>query len=93
MIYRGTLTYAGKYTRERAEAALRNGRADLIGFGRPFVANPDLPARLRHGWPLAVPDGSRFFGGTAAGYTDYPVVDRQSAHTPAPVTAMSNASL
>lgn len=93
MIYRGTLIYAGKYTRERAEAALRNGWADLIGFGRPFVANPDLPARLRHGWPLAVPDGSRFFGGTAAGYTDYPVVDRQSAHTPAPVTAMSNASL
>ena len=72
LVYRGTLVYAGKYTRERAEDALRNGWADLIGFGRPFVANPDLPARLRHGWPLAVPDATRFFGGAAQGYTDYP---------------------
>ncbi|GAB2190214.1 alkene reductase [Sessilibacter sp. MAH1] len=72
MIYGGTLIYAGKYTLERAEAALRDGWADLIGFGRPFVANPDLPARLLHGWPLAVPDSARFFGGAAAGYIDYP---------------------
>ncbi|MFW5393147.1 alkene reductase [Yersinia sp. 2544 StPb PI] len=50
MIYRGTMIYAGKYTAERAEAALGNGWADLIGFGRPFVANPDLPERLRNGW-------------------------------------------
>lgn len=88
MIYRGTPIYAGKCTRERAEAALRNGWTDLIGFGRPFVANPDLPERLRHGWPLAVPEGSRFFGGAAAGYTDYPVFAPQSARTPAPVTEM-----
>lgn len=72
LTYRGTLIYAGKYTRERAETALRNGWADLIGFGRPFVANPDLPERLNNGWPLAVPDANRFFGGAAAGYTDYP---------------------
>lgn len=72
MIYGGTLIYAGKYTRERAEVALRSGWADLIGFGRPFVANPDLPDRLRHGWPLAQPEAGRFFGGAAAGYTDYP---------------------
>lgn len=71
-IYRGTLIYAGKYTLERADTALRNGWADLIGLGRPFIANPDLPSRLRNGWPLAEPDGSRFFGGAAAGYTDYP---------------------
>ena len=72
MIYGGTLIYAGKYTRERAEAALQNGWADLVGFGRPFIANPDLPRRLREGLPLNAPDGGRFFGGTAAGYTDYP---------------------
>lgn len=72
LIYRGTLIYAGKYTAERAEAALRNGWADLIGFGRPFVANPDLPNRLRQGLPLNQPDGSHFFGGAEAGYTDYP---------------------
>lgn len=73
LIYRGTLIYAGKYTLERAEAALRNGWADLIGFGRPYVANPDLPARLRQGLPLNAPDASRFFGGAAAGYIDYPL--------------------
>ncbi|ACO78284.1 NADH:flavin oxidoreductase/NADH oxidase family protein [Azotobacter vinelandii CA] len=72
LIYGGTLIYAGKYTLERAEAALRDGWADLIGFGRPFIANPDLPRRLRHGWPLNEPDASRFFGGAVAGYTDYP---------------------
>ena len=72
LIYRGTLIYAGKYTAERAEKALRKGWADLIGFGRPFVANPDLPHRLRQGWPLNQPDASHFFGGTDVGYTDYP---------------------
>lgn len=74
MIYRGALIYAGKYTAERAEIALCSGWADLIGFGRPFVANPDLPERLRNGWPLNVPDTGRLFGGGAAGYTDYPFV-------------------
>lgn len=73
MIYRGTLIYAGKYTIERAEAALRNGWADLIGFGRPFVANPDLPERLRNGWSLKTPDKNGFFGGAEKGYTDYPL--------------------
>ncbi|WP_431824553.1 alkene reductase [Burkholderia sp. F1] len=72
LIYDGTLIYAGKYTLERAEAALRNGWADLIGFGRPFVANPDLPARLLNGCALAAPDSRYFFGGAAAGYTTYP---------------------
>ena len=72
LIYRGTLIYAGKYTAERAEAALRNGWADLIGFGRAFVANPDLPHRLRQGVPLNEPDGRHFFGGAEVGYTDYP---------------------
>lgn len=78
MIYGGTLIYAGKYTRERAETALEKGWADLIGFGRPFVANPDLPERLQHGWPLAEPDASRFFGGDARGLTDYPRHDAAS---------------
>lgn len=79
LVYRGTLIYAGKYTLERAEHALRNDWSDLIGFGRPFVANPDLPERLRHGWPLAAPDADRFFGGEAAGYTDYPIFAAQDA--------------
>ncbi|AIO65004.1 alkene reductase [Burkholderia oklahomensis] len=84
LIYDGTLIYAGKYTLERAEAALRNGWADLIGFGRPFVANPDLPARLRNGRALAAPDSRYFFGGAAAGYTTYP----RSLHNNAPSEEM-----
>lgn len=72
LVFSGTLIYAGKYTVARAEAALRHGWADLIGFGRPFIANPDLPERIRHGLPLNAPDAGHFFGGGAAGYTDYP---------------------
>lgn len=73
LVYRGTLIYAGKYTAEKAEAALQAGWADLIGFGRPFIANPDLPYRLQYGLALNVPDGSTFFGGAAQGLTDYPL--------------------
>jgi N-ethylmaleimide reductase len=72
MIYRGTLIYAGLYTADKAQAALAEGWADLIGFGRPFIANPDLPQRLQHGLPLNTPDPTTFFGGAARGFTDYP---------------------
>jgi N-ethylmaleimide reductase len=75
MVYRGTLIYAGKYTVERAEEALSKGWADLIGFGRPFIANPDLPLRLQQGLPLNTPDKTTFFGGAAEGFTDYPVTE------------------
>jgi hypothetical protein len=60
MVYPGTLIYAGKYTAERAEQALAEGWADLIGFGRPFIANPDLPERLRTGAALNPPDRATF---------------------------------
>ncbi|MBS0356566.1 MAG: alkene reductase [Proteobacteria bacterium] len=63
---------AGGYTLARAEAVLAKGHADLVAFGRPFIANPDLPARLQHGWPLNTPDATTFFGGNAHGYTSYP---------------------
>ncbi len=52
--------------------ARQRGLADLIAFGRPFIANPDLVQRLRLGAELNVPDRTTFFGGGAAGYTDYP---------------------
>ena len=52
--------------------ARRRDLADLIAFGRPFIANPDLVQRLRLGAELNVPDRATFFGGGAAGYTDYP---------------------
>ena len=49
--------------------------ADLIAFGKPFIANPDLVERLRRGAPLNAPDKATFYGGGAKGYTDYPVLD------------------
>ena len=83
MLYRGTLIYAGKYTVERAEEALVKGWADLIAFGRPFIANPDLPQRLRQGLALNAPDKATFFGGGAEGFTDYPVAEAAAQTTDA----------
>jgi N-ethylmaleimide reductase len=70
--FHGVLMLAGGYDREAAEQALADGRADIIAFGRPFIANPDLPARLKNNVPLNPPDPSTFFGGSEYGYTDYP---------------------
>ncbi len=69
----GTLILSGGYDRARAEADLASGKADLIAFGRPFIANPDLPARLREGQPLAIPDPATFYTPGEAGYDDYPL--------------------
>jgi N-ethylmaleimide reductase len=70
----GVLIYAGKYTAGRAREALDAGWADLIAFGRPFVANPDLPQRLRDGADLAQHHRDTLFGGGAQGLTDYPAL-------------------
>ncbi|RZT39268.1 alkene reductase [Cupriavidus agavae] len=78
-VYPGTLIYAGKYTAARAEAALSEGWADLIAFGRPFVANPDLPERLRTGAMLNPTDRDTLFGGGVHGYTDYPALPAKAA--------------
>ncbi|WP_133470279.1 alkene reductase [Paraglaciecola marina] len=74
LIFGGTLIYSGKYNLQKAQIALQNNWADLIGFGRPFIANPDLPFKLAHGVPLTEPISEHFFGGTRIGYTDYPKV-------------------
>ncbi|AUH50632.1 alkene reductase [Chromobacterium sp. ATCC 53434] len=78
-VFPGVLIYAGKYTVERARDAIAAGWADLIAFGRPFVANPDLPERLRTGAPLAQHDRATLFGGGARGLTDYPALADASA--------------
>lgn len=70
--FAGALIVAGRYDRQRAAAVLARGWADLVAFGRPFIANPDLPERLRRNWPLAELDPTTLFGGSAAGYTHYP---------------------
>ncbi len=62
---------SGGYDRDRAEADLQGGAADLVAFGRPFIANPDLVERFNAGKALAVPDQSTFYTPGPKGYTDY----------------------
>ncbi|HEX4407303.1 MAG TPA: alkene reductase [Xanthobacteraceae bacterium] len=62
------------YDLERAQAVLRDGDADLVGFAALFIANPDLPERLRRSGPFNPPDRKTFYGGAAKGYTDYPAL-------------------
>jgi N-ethylmaleimide reductase len=69
--YAGNLMLAGDFDRERADAALLAGRADLIAFGRPFIANPDLPRRLRERLPLAAFDANTLYTPGVQGYSDY----------------------
>jgi N-ethylmaleimide reductase len=74
-IWRGVLIAAGGFTGETAEAVIAQGHADAIAFGRIFISNPDLPSRLRNGFPLTPYNRATFYGGEAAGYTDYRVHD------------------
>ncbi|HDY7920916.1 TPA: alkene reductase [Vibrio vulnificus] len=69
--FTNTIIVAGSYTQARADEVLKKGYADLVAFGRPFVSNPDLVARLKHQQPLAELDGATLFGGDERGYTDY----------------------
>ncbi|MCC4614793.1 alkene reductase [Xanthomonas campestris pv. asclepiadis] len=70
--YGGTVILAGKLTLEWATRLIDQGVIDLAAFGQPFIANPDLVARLQTGVPLATPDRDTYYGGGAEGYTDYP---------------------
>ena len=72
--FRGALILCGGYDLARAEADVEAGRADLIAFARPFIANPDLVERLRNHSALAVPDPTTFYTPGEAGYTDYPAL-------------------
>jgi N-ethylmaleimide reductase len=76
--FSGPLISAGAYTPESGALAVDGERADAIAFGRLFIANPDLVARVRQGAPLNMPDRSTFYGGDARGYTDYPLLRPQA---------------
>ncbi len=67
------------YDFRRATGAVARGDADLVSFGRLYIANPDLVERFRLGAPLNEPDESTFYGGDARGYTDYPVLAAAAA--------------
>ncbi len=68
----GTYVANEKFTLETGNAVLAAGEADAVAFGVPFLANPDLPERLRAGAPLNDPDPTTFYAAGANGYTDYP---------------------
>jgi len=72
-LWKGVLITAGGFSGEMAEAAVAEGHADAIAFGRIFISNPDLPRRLREGLPLTPYNRATFYGGEEKGYTDYPV--------------------
>jgi len=74
-LYYGTLVSTGGYTPEAAERALEKGNADLVGFGRLFIANPDLPRRIALGAILNEPDRRTFYAPGPHGYIDYPTLD------------------
>lgn len=63
------------FTAEAAAHLLAAGEADAVAFGKLFIANPDLPARLRRNAPLNAPDPASFYASGAAGYTDYPFLE------------------
>jgi N-ethylmaleimide reductase len=77
-IWKGKLIAAGGFTGETAEAAIAQGHADAIAFGRIFISNPDLPRRLQLGFPLTPYNRKTFYGGEEAGYTDYPEHDEMA---------------
>ena len=77
--YDGTLIVTGGFDRDTGEDALQQGRADLIGYARRFLANPDLPKRFALDAPLNEWDQSTFYGGGAEGYTDYPTLNETEA--------------
>jgi N-ethylmaleimide reductase len=72
--FAGTYIVNGGFDADAAERALANKEADLVAFGVPFLANPDLPVRYRKKAALNVPDQNTFYQGEAKGYTDYPAL-------------------
>jgi N-ethylmaleimide reductase len=77
-LYKGIYMTNGGYGRGGAEQVLEAGDADLVSFGRLFLANPDLPERFLKNAPLNEPDSSTFYGGDERGYTDYPFISGEN---------------
>src|ERR1017187_2855217 len=73
-VFKGALILSGGYDAVRAESDLDSGKCDLIAFGRPFLANPDLVARWKSGAAVNAPDFNTFYTPGPKGYTDYPAL-------------------
>ncbi len=77
-LFNGVYISAGGHTPDTAKESLKNGTADMVAFGRYYIANPDLAERIRDGIALNAYDRSTFYGGDEKGYTDYPTADKQA---------------
>lgn len=73
-LWNGVLVANGCYTPAEAAATIGAGLADAVAFGRLFISNPDLPARIARGGPYAEPDPATFYTEGERGYTDYPAL-------------------
>ena len=76
--FKGTFMINGGYDAPMGAEAIDNGETDLVAYGVPFIANPDLPERFRQSAPLNQPDISTFYTPGAKGYTDYPALSVNS---------------
>jgi len=74
-LYRGPLIANTEIDRERGNRLIEDGLADMVAFGRPYIANPDLPERFAAGAPLAEVDWNAVYASGPAGYTDYPALE------------------
>ena len=80
--FSGALIFAGRYTPQKALRMLEAGYGDLFAFGKPFIANPDLPDRICRGLPWNSVDPTTMYGGTDRGYTDYPAYESKAESLP-----------
>jgi N-ethylmaleimide reductase len=78
-LFNGPIIAAGGFDGKGAEEIVAKGDADLVAFGRHFIANPDLPKRIKLGLPLNPYNRDTFYGGDARGYTDYPFYEASQA--------------
>ena len=78
-IYKGNLMINGGFTQEKGNEVIENGDADMVAFGVPFIANPDLPERFAQGVELQAADPNTFYAPGAKGYIDYPALAEAEA--------------
>jgi N-ethylmaleimide reductase len=79
-LFKGILISSGGHLRDSGNILLNHAQADLIAYGRPALANPDLPRRFEQGANLNEPDYDTFYGGDEKGYTDYPTLEEAAAN-------------
>ncbi|MEL6653566.1 MAG: alkene reductase, partial [Bacteroidota bacterium] len=77
--FTGAFILSGGYDAERAESDLQDGLGDLVAFGRPYIANPDLVERLKTGAELNQPNPATFYSPGPEGYVDYPALEAQGS--------------